>query len=179
MIRIAPIFRTALMQGKTLFFSTLAFLGSTGVSLVPETSKLNESDHNDSDEMDLYAKQWTELWNQVLMVRTYRIPVVRDVRILINKAQSFAILRIQVADIKQLSCCVQGYSIVQMLYCQRKLGDPAVTIIRCLFVDTALIPHLYISTFSFFSRLQYPQSICFKALPSFITYAVLFLKYPP
>ena len=148
MIHIAPIFSSALMQGKSLFFSTLAMLEFAGVSLVPETDKLHESEHSDVDETDLYAAQWASLWSSMTRVKSARLPVTRNARILAAQAQKSALSCVQVADLKLLSHSLLSSSVSRMLSCQRKLGDPA-----------NAAPSYYVVKIVFYSRSTFSNSL--------------------
>ncbi|RJX75267.1 hypothetical protein DZ860_00860 [Vibrio sinensis] len=146
-----PIFSSALAQGKTLFFSTLALLESAGVSLVPETANLNESDHAELDILDLYAQQWAQLWSRAVVIRSHRKPTKKSARTLMVQAQLVALSKAQVADFKMLSHIQQGSSISRMLSCQRKLGDPAAWVsFTYRPVHLTLLSRLSVSVSSFF-----------------------------
>ncbi|ROV57498.1 hypothetical protein EGH82_22780 [Vibrio ponticus] len=114
----------AYVQGKTLFFSTLALLENAGVSLVPETEALNQSELCEWDECDQFALQWAQLWQQVIVATPCHAPVFNFQKLLRKSAQNQAIAMFLVAGTKQRICAEHGSSIWQMLACQRQLGDP-------------------------------------------------------
>lgn len=103
----------------------LAMLENISLALTPELEKLNQTEYNETDELDTLAKQWSGMWDSVTKQLSFRKAGNQPVRELLAIAEYQSRVGIQAVDFDALSRGCDNSSIAQMLSCQRSMGDPS------------------------------------------------------